>query len=83
LTKNCRCPKNRRQILTLPPTVVNPHNISLQITTGVMAKFWQAGTCEVANFVVGCGKIAIARNFHATIKTAGEMKWIVIRELGI
>jgi len=52
LTKNCRCPKNRRQILTLPPTVVNPHNILslLQITDGVAAKIWQDCTWQGADF---------------------------------
>jgi hypothetical protein len=39
-------------------------------------------TWQVLNFVVGRGKIVTARNFHATIKTAGEAKWVVIRELG-
>jgi len=46
-----------------------------------MAKIWQVSTWQVPNFVVGCGKIVTARNFHATIRT-GEMKWVVIRELG-
>jgi len=47
-----------------------------------MGKIWQASTWQVPNFVVGYGKIVTARNFHADIKSTGEMKWVVIPELG-
>jgi len=47
-----------------------------------MGKILQGSTWQAPNFVVGYGKIVTARNFHADIKTAEEMKWVVIPELG-